>query len=116
MSDFTKDSEIEFYVVKKGTETRFMATVGHQGGFVYYAFDEVKDGKYSKIVVNQVDDIVEICGAPDVQVYAVTAENPRTFELYVSLCETFNKFLKQKLSEIKSDGDNKDDEESLKIN
>lgn len=102
--------EIDFYLVTSAGGEKYMATLGHKGGFIYYAFDSVIQGNISKIVVHQLDNIVEICGAPDVKVDAISPDNPKTVGLYFDLCSVFNDFLKKQFEEIKTTSENKDDE------
>lgn len=44
--------EIDFYLVTSAGGEKYMATLGHKGGFIYYAFDSVTQGNISKIVVH----------------------------------------------------------------
>lgn len=111
MKNFSDNAGIEFYKVIYDNNARFLAAVGHQGGYVYYALDEVEDGKGTKLTVLQIDDIIEICGAPDIQVIAITPNSPKTLKLYNILCATFNEYLKRKLDDIEMT--NEDDEYSL---
>lgn len=114
VDDFNKNSDIEFYIVRKSPGNRFLiAAVGSEdGGYIYfglqYSHSSLSIGKPQILKISQIDNIVELCGSPNVHVLAVDKCDPRTMKLYNILSSSIQDYFEK--TEKEQAQKNKDNE------
>ena len=101
IDDFNKNLDVEFYVVRKSPDNRLLiAAVGSKdGGYIYfclqYSHSNLNTGKPQIFKISQIDNIVELCGSPNVHVLAIDKGNPRTRKLYNILISSIQDYFKK---------------------
>lgn len=114
MEEKTANS-IRFYIVNNGKKKRIVATIEHDGGFVYYDL-KLADGENKNAPIVQltpINDIVDVCGSPNIKVEPFLKDSTKLGNPSLKFLEKIYKyFIKPNNQEAEKMNEEKDKEKN----